>query len=123
MQKIQRKYWLNTTGTQQKRSVAQLMFNREKMHWPSSGQQTHELGWVLGCLISFAQPLVGLKRTDIWKGKHTTSTVIPTPAYDAIKKQLMDEAVLFAPMSWPMLIEPNDWTNRPAWWLLAQRAE
>ena len=37
LQKIQRKYWLNTTGTQQKRNVAQLMFNREEIRWPSWG--------------------------------------------------------------------------------------
>ena len=36
-----------------------------------------------------------------------------------IQEQLMNEAVLFAPMSWPMLIEPNDWTNdKPGGYLL-----
>ena len=36
-QKIQKKYWFNTTGTQQKRNVAQLMFNREDIKWQSWG--------------------------------------------------------------------------------------
>ena len=50
-----------------------------------------------------------------WKpGKKSIPLVTPTPAYLEIQKQLMDEAEMYAPMSWPMLIEPNDWTNERA---------
>ena len=53
------------------------------------------------------------------EGKPKLTLIVPTPAYDAIQEQLLNEAVLFAPMSWPMLIEPNDWTNEnPGGYLL-----
>ena len=37
--------------------------------------------------------------------------VIPTPEFAAVKDQLLATAELFSPIAYPMLIEPNDWTN------------
>jgi DNA-directed RNA polymerase len=110
LQKVQRKYWLNTTGTQQKRNVAQLMFNREEIRWPSWGAPLRaRLGaWLLGLVCD----TTGWFTKELsYHGKPKLTLIVPTPAYDAIQEQLLSEAVLFAPMSWPMLIEPNDWTN------------
>ena len=116
--KIKKKYWLNTTGTQQKRNVATLMFNRNELHWDSWGAPLRARlgGWLVDLVCSTTG---WFTKQPSWKGTKSTLLLVPTPAYDEIAEQLMDEAVLFAPMSWPMLIEPNDWTNdHPGGYLL-----
>ena len=119
LSKVQKKYWLNTTGTQQKRNVAQLMFNREDIKWDSWGAPLRaRLGaWLLNIVCDTTG---WFTKEALWQGKNKSTTlIVPTPTYDAIQEQLLDEAVLFAPMSWPMLIEPNDWTNEnPGGYLL-----
>ena len=116
--KIKKKYWLNTTGTQQKRNVATLMFNRNDLHWDSWGAPLRaRLG---GWLVDLVCSTTGWFTKELTHhGKPRLTLLVPTPAYDEIAEQLMNEAVLFAPMSWPMLIEPNDWTNdHPGGYLL-----
>ena len=111
--KIQKKYWLNTTGTEQKRKVAQLMMNREDYHWDSWSAITRARlgGWLLDVVCS----VTGWFTKEVTNsGKPKLTLVVPTDEYLLIQEQLMQEALLFAPMSWPMLIEPNDWTNERA---------
>ena len=48
------------------------------------------------------------------EGRKTTNKVVPTPEFIAVKDQIMYNAELFSPLAWPMLIEPNDWTNERA---------
>ena len=45
------------------------------------------------------------------RGTKCPNAIVPTEAYLSIKDKLMEDAELFAPLSYPMLIEPNDWTN------------
>jgi DNA-directed RNA polymerase len=47
----------------------------------------------------------------IQRGKRRLQYVIPTPEFLQIKDAVMRNAELFSPLAWPMLIEPNDWTN------------
>ena len=37
--------------------------------------------------------------------------IIPTPEFAAVKDDIISKAELFSPIAYPMLIEPNDWTN------------
>jgi DNA-directed RNA polymerase len=111
LKKIQKKYWLASTGTEQKLRVAQLMMNRHDYTWPkwSAPIRARLGGWLLDLVCNTTG---WFERTQIILGKNNTPTLItPTEAYTDIQQHLMDEAVLFAPMAWPMLIEPNDWTN------------
>ena len=111
LSKIQRKYWLNTTGTEQKRTVAQLMMNRADYRWSTWSAVTRARlgGWLLDVVCSVTG---WFEKDTLWLGKNNSaSLVVPTERYVLIQEQLMNEAMLFAPMSWPMLIEPNDWTN------------
>ena len=39
---------------------------------------------------------------------------MPTAKFIAIKDKVMKDSELFSPLSWPMYIEPNDWTNERA---------
>ena len=41
----------------------------------------------------------------------STSLISPTPKLVEVIASLKDQADLFAPFNWPMLVEPNDWTN------------
>ena len=45
------------------------------------------------------------------KGRKTDNYVIPTPEFLKIKDEVMAQCELFSPIAYPMLIEPNDWTN------------
>jgi DNA-directed RNA polymerase len=44
------------------------------------------------------------------QGQKTISFVLPTPEFMSIKDKIMSDAEMFAPLAWPMLIEPNDWS-------------
>ncbi len=47
-------------------------------------------------------------------GKRRSLHILPTGEMLEIVRGLMDQAELFAPLSLPMVIEPNDWTNERA---------
>jgi DNA-directed RNA polymerase len=110
LSRIQRKYWRDTTGTEQKRSVARLMMGREGYTWtPWPAPIRARLGgWLLDLVINTTG---WFESTKSWKGTKSTTLVVPSELYLSIQEQLMEQAVMFAPMAWPMLIEPNDWTN------------
>ena len=44
-------------------------------------------------------------------GRKLQNYVVPTPEFIEIKDHVMATAELFSPIAWPMLIEPNDWSN------------
>ena len=110
---ITKKYWLNTTGTRQKQTVAQLMMNRHDYHWDTWSTDTRSnLGaWLLDTVCRVTN---WFTKQTLRSGKKTNTLIVPTDAYSAIQDQLMDEAALYAPLSWPMLIPPNNWTNERA---------
>ena len=56
---------------------------------------------------------------DFRKGKK--NLIVPTPEFMAIKDQLVDTAELFSPIAYPMLIEPNDWSEQPGGYLNEMR--
>ena len=111
--RIKKKYWLNTTGTQQKQSIARLMINRHEHTWSLWPNEIRSrLGaWLLETVCNVTG---WFEKEIIAKNNRKQPLVVPTDAYLEIQKQLMDEAEMYAPMSWPMLIEPNDWTNERA---------
>ncbi len=49
--------------------------------------------------------------TKLREGRKTITYVLPTPEFLDIKDEVMDNAELFSPLAWPMLVEPNDWEN------------
>ena len=53
------------------------------------------------------------------QGKKKENLVVPTPEFMAIKDEVMATAELFSPIAYPMLIQPNDWSeNRQGGYLL-----
>ena len=67
--------------------------------------------WLLECIMESSNWF--MKQT-IRQGRKTSIFVVPTPEFMDIKDEVMANAELFAPLAWPMLIPPKDWTNEEA---------
>jgi DNA-directed RNA polymerase len=104
-------YWHRSIGTQQKLVVIRTLMNRyEVKQWDAWGRANRIKlgGWLLDCIMESS----GWFTKDIQRqGRRTVQFVIPTPEFLEIKDAVMRNAELFSPLAWPMLIEPNDWTN------------
>ena len=109
---IKKNYWHNTTGTQQKFVIVRTMMNRfdDVISWNTwSSPIRVKLGcWLLDCICE----------TSGWfmphwsyEGTKKRQVIIPTPEFAQIKDDIISKAELFSPIAYPMLIEPNDWTN------------
>lgn len=108
---LKENYWHRSIGTQQKIVVIRTLMNRyEVKQWQTWGISNRIKlgGWLLDCIMQSSGWFTkDLRRT----GRKTTQHVVPTPEFLEIKDAVMRDAELFSPLAWPMLIEPNDWTN------------
>ena len=110
---LKKNYWHKSSGTQQKVTIIRTLMNRKGIHWKTWGitNQVKLGGWLLDCMMTSSNWFEKeLKRV----GRKTVTMVVPTPEFLEIKDQVMHEAELFAPLAFPMLIEPNDWENKRA---------
>jgi DNA-directed RNA polymerase len=116
---LKKNYWHRSIGTHQKIVVIQTLMNRYDVEkWQSWGRANRvKLGaWLLDCIMETSG---WFEKVWVQEGRRRVNYVIPTPEFNDIKDQVMQESELFAPLSWPMYIEPNDWTNeRPGGYLL-----
>ena len=111
---LKKNYWHRSIGTQQKVVVIQTLMSRYNVPlWDSWGRSNRvKLGvWILDCIMETSGWFYKDMRQE---GRRRVNYVIPTPEFLAIKDQVMKESELFAPIAWPMLIEPNDWTAEKA---------
>ena len=108
---IKDNYWHRACGTQQKLVVVRTLINRTDVTpWDTWKPDVRvKLGnWLLSCVTeSSGWFCVDTRR----EGKKTVNYVIPTPEFLKIKDEVMAQCELFSPIAYPMLIEPNDWTN------------
>ena len=115
---LKKNYWHKSIGTHQKIVVIQTLMNRYDVErWETWGSANRvKLGaWLLDCIMQAS----GWFYKDIRKeGRKTVNYVVPTPEFLAIKDKVMAASELFAPLAWPMLIEPNDWGEKPGGYLL-----
>jgi DNA-directed RNA polymerase len=105
---LKKNYWHRSCGTQQKVVIIRTLMNRHDIEWKTWGRVNRIKlgGWLLDCIMQVSGWFEKEMRQE---GKSRVNYVVPTPAYLAIKDQVMADAELFAPLAWPMLIEPNDW--------------
>ena len=110
LERIKKRYWHSSCGAQQKVTVARTMMNRADYQWDRWSRPVRAKlgGWLLDCII---QATDWFTRDIRQRGNKKVSVVIPTPTFIAVRDKLMTDAELFSPLAWPMLIEPNDWTN------------
>lgn len=110
LRKVKERYWHSAAGTQQRQRVTQLMMNRRNIEWQRWSRiiRVKLGGWLIDCVLQES----GWFMRDLRRhGNATTPYLVPTPEFLEIKEQLMATAELFAPVAWPMLIPPNDWSN------------
>jgi len=116
---IKENYFHRSIGTHQKVKVVTTLMNRYEVdHWQCWGiaNRIKLGGWLLDCICEASQWFMRDIRRE---GRKTYNYVVPTPEFMAIKDQVMCNAELFSPLAWPMLIEPNDWSNEnPGGYLL-----
>ena len=107
---LKENYWHRSCGTAQKLRSVQTLMNRHDICWKAWGRSNNiKLGtWLLDCIMQVSGWFEKDKRRE---GTRWVNYVVPTAEYLAIKDQVMATAELFAPLAWPMLIEPNDWAE------------
>ena len=110
LQTLKDNYWHRSCGTQQKIVIIQTLMNRYGIdRWDAWGDNNRaKLGaWLLECIMDVSGWFYKDMRLE---GKKRINYVSPTAEFIKVKDQVMKDSELFAPLSWPMLIEPNDWT-------------
>ena len=119
LETLKKNYWHKSIGTHQKVVVIRTLMNRYDVpHWQAWGRANRVKlgGWLLDCICEATNWFMRDVRRE---GRKTMQYVVPTPEFLEIKDDVVATAELFSPMAWPMLIEPNDWTNeRPGGYLL-----
>ena len=108
---LRQNYWHRSMGTHQKVVVIRTLMNRcDVQHWKAWGIANRiRLGtWMLDC-ISNASGWFDKQMQR--QGRKTYMYVVPTKVFMDQKEEIMGTAELFSPCAWPMLVEPNDWTN------------
>ena len=111
---LKQNYWHKAIGTHQKLVVIKTLMNRyEVKQWTTWTRRTRiKLGaWLLECIMDSSQWFM---RQHQRQGRKNNTFVVPTPEFMDIKDEVMANAELFAPLAWPMLIPPKDWTNESA---------
>ena len=109
---IQDKYWHKSAGTRQRVTITQTLVNRyDAAKWSNWGRVNRiKLGaWLVECLCKASGWFQRVEK--IRTGNKTPSVLNATPAFLAIKDQVIANSELFSPEAWPMLIEPNDWDS------------
>ena len=108
---IKENYFHKSIGTHQKVKVITTLMNRfDVPHWTCWGiaNRVKLGGWLLDCVCEASNWFMRETRRE---GRKTYNYVVPTPEFLSIKDQVVTSAEMFSPLAWPMLIEPNDWTN------------
>ena len=108
---IKENYFHRSIGTHQKVKVITTLMNRYDVpHWECWGRANRIKigGWLMDCIIESSGWFTREMRQE---GRKRQNYIIPSTHFLSIKEEVMATAELFSPLAWPMLIEPNDWTN------------
>jgi DNA-directed RNA polymerase len=111
LETIKKNYWHNTTGTRQKFVIVRTLIQRYDVPQWQNWHITNKIklgGWLLDCIMESS----GWFMIDmVSDGRKKSNYVVPTPEFMEIKDDVMASAELFSPIAYPMLIEPNDWSQ------------
>ena len=114
LQTLKTNYWHRAIGTNQKIVVIQTLMNRYNVPPWNSWSRTNRIklgAWLLDCIMITSNWFYKDLRRE---GRKTNNYILPTPEFIEIKDQVIKDSEMFAPLAWPMLIEPNDWTHENA---------
>lgn len=106
---LKKNYWHKACGTRQKRSVAQVIMNRCNVHWTSwpAELQIRLGGWILDYILGSCTWFSLVKKAN---GKKVTTHLEPSEDLLLVKDDIIQKALACSCLTWPMLIEPNDWS-------------
>jgi DNA-directed RNA polymerase len=116
--RIKRNYWHSACGTQQKTTVARTLMNRHEYHWDTWPTATKAKlgGWLLDCVMKATG---WFDKHMIVRDKKRLTLIVPSLLFAMQMEELMNDALVFAPMAWPMLVPPRDWSPiKPGGYLL-----
>ena len=108
---LKKNYWHKSCGTTQKLTIIKTLMNRYNIKkWePWSTSIRVKLGaWLLDCIMETSG---WFEKMPIRQGRKTVMEILPTAEFLDIKDKVMSDAELFSPLTWPMIVEPNDWSN------------
>ncbi len=107
---IEKEHFHASSGTHQKIKSAQTVFKHCDIEWPK---------WRHDYRVQLGQwGLLAVMKTTGWffiearnTPRKTTKIVSPTESFNEIRNDLIKQAEMFSGIPWPMLTEPNDWSN------------
>lgn len=109
---VKRWYFKPTTGTRQKQTIASVLMGRKGFtwdRWPES--KAHQVGgYLLDCIaheVAWFQS-VRLPNKPRRAGEHLIQI---HPKLTELRELVMAAAELVAPLAWPMVSEPANWSN------------
>lgn len=114
LETLKKNYWHASCGTHQKLVIIKTMMNRLNVPaWSIWGRSNRVKlgGWLLDCIVQSSN---WFEKCTTREGSKTVNYLVPTAEFLAIKDQVMQDAELFSPLAWPMLIPPNPWSNERA---------
>ena len=111
LEALKKNYWHESIGTHQKVVVIRTMMNRCNVDPWNAWHRNLRVklgGWLLDSIMNSSGWFF---KSNVRVGNKTKVVVLPTPEFLDIKDQVIKESELFSPEAWPMLVEPNDWSN------------
>jgi DNA-directed RNA polymerase len=109
---IKARYFLPTTGTRQKETVASVLMKRRGFKWDQWSQpKRHQIGAFLLDCIACTVRWFEIKTSNLKGKKNALRVVVMSPELTNLKDVIMELAELQAPLAWPMVCEPAPWSQ------------
>ena len=108
---LKQNYWHRACGTNQKIIVIKTLMKRYKVKQWITWSRSIRIklgGWLLDCIMESSGWFYSQR---IRQGRKTLIFISPTAEFMRIKDEVMANAELFSPLTWPMYIPPKDWSN------------
>ena len=109
---LKENYFHRSIGTHQKVKVVTTLMNRYDVdHWTPWNRNIRVRlgGWLLDCICEKSG---FFEKVHVRKGHKTAVALGVTEHFVEHKDRLMEQVEMFSPLTWPMLVEPNDWDIR-----------
>lgn len=110
---VKQRYFKASTGTAQKSRVASIMMKRRGFNWDrwSQPKRVSVGAWLLNCIGQSADWFT-TEHHNLKGKKNAVHLVVISPALADLKSLIMGLAELQAPLTWPMVSSPAEWSPK-----------
>ena len=110
MSYIRKTHFHSSTGTRQKVTSTQTVMGHCDVHWDRwRPEHIRQLGaW---CVKVVSEVTGWFEVSSRNTSRKQLKVLIPTDLFNKTRSAIMEQAELFSGIPWPMLVEPNDWSN------------